>query len=270
MTINIDNIDLQAGNHRSPYAGMCLLEACSYVAGEPFSDRPECVSPILGAFGRRLNDNLGHEDRQTLKQYIPRMLNTADDGKEEARRYLLGDWAYRVALPRWLDLAGKTAEATSLRALAPITDKDTLAAARALIDGMYDNVWDARRAAYAKLREAIRTELAKHTATSPDAVAVAVVVAEAAEVVAVVVAEAAEVVAVVVVVVAEAAEVEAEAAAAAVGKPFDYWAYRKAVRDALRAHWDAQDASTPGTFAYVRQINKTEGIELLGRLIAAA
>jgi hypothetical protein len=106
-------------------------------------------------------------------------------------------------------------------------------------------------------------EAAEAVAAVAEAEAAEAEAAEAAEAVAAVAeAEAAEA--------AEAEAAEAEAAEAAAGKPFDYWAYRAAVRDALRAKWDAQDNTTPGTFAYVRHINKTEGIELLGRLIDAA
>ena len=57
--------------------GVCLLEAVSYIAGEEFSDHPQCVSPVLGAYGRRLNDWLADEDRQKLKPFIPQMIGTA-------------------------------------------------------------------------------------------------------------------------------------------------------------------------------------------------
>lgn len=30
----------------------CLLEAVAYVAGEPLSDSPPCVCPVLASFGR--------------------------------------------------------------------------------------------------------------------------------------------------------------------------------------------------------------------------
>jgi hypothetical protein len=66
---------------------MCLLEAAAYVAGEPWSDSPECVSPVLAAFGRSWNDALDDENRQMLKPFIPRLVGTA------ARRAADAAWA---------------------------------------------------------------------------------------------------------------------------------------------------------------------------------
>lgn len=126
MTINLDTIQLDTGAHDANSGRMCLLEAASYIAGEPFSDHPQCVDPIIGAYGRRLNDLLPTEMRQELKQFLPGMLKTADDGKSDARRYLLADWATRTSLPRWLDLAGRTTDAAALRELPEIVDADSL------------------------------------------------------------------------------------------------------------------------------------------------
>ncbi len=88
----LDNLKLDSGSHGNINEGACLLEAASYLAGEPWSDHPECVSPVLGAYGRRLNDRLDDESRQLLKPFIPRMLNTAGDGQDEARKFLAADW----------------------------------------------------------------------------------------------------------------------------------------------------------------------------------
>lgn len=55
MTVDLDTIELKAGQHSSIDDGACLLEVVSYVAGEPWSDHPECVCPVLGAFGREWN-----------------------------------------------------------------------------------------------------------------------------------------------------------------------------------------------------------------------
>lgn len=46
---------LAEGSHKSIDDGACLMEAVAYVAGEKFSDHPECASKVLGAFGRSLN-----------------------------------------------------------------------------------------------------------------------------------------------------------------------------------------------------------------------
>ena len=96
----------------------CLLEVAAYMAGEPWSDAPQCVCPALATFGRRLNDALPDGPRQLLAQYLVPMLGTAGDGLAGTRRYLATDWAVRVATPLWLDAAGQGAHAARLRALA--------------------------------------------------------------------------------------------------------------------------------------------------------
>ena len=48
---------LTAGQHDAG-SEMCLLEAAAFQAGEPWSDHPQCVSLVLGTYGRSLNDVL--------------------------------------------------------------------------------------------------------------------------------------------------------------------------------------------------------------------
>ena len=48
---------LSAGAHEHVDEGACLMEAVSYVAGEPWSDKPTCACPVLGAFLRTWNDH---------------------------------------------------------------------------------------------------------------------------------------------------------------------------------------------------------------------
>ena len=125
-TLNLDTLTLLKGAHDDAEAGMCLLEAVSYVAGEPFSDNPKCTSPVLGAFGRALNDVLPDDKRQALRDYIPSMIGTAGDGLDEARSYLALDWLIRTHMPAFLALNEATREhATAVRALAPIVDMPT-------------------------------------------------------------------------------------------------------------------------------------------------
>ena len=121
-----DTITIHKGCHEpgDPSKGdpACLLELVSWVAGEPWSDHPECVSPILGAFGRQLNDRLPDTKRQQLRPLIPRLVGTAGDGHDEARGYLALDWLIRTCTPAWLDLAGLSVEADELRGLRRIVD----------------------------------------------------------------------------------------------------------------------------------------------------
>jgi hypothetical protein len=118
----LDLITLDKGAHDTPGDGLCLMEAVAYLAGEPHTDRPKCVSPVLGAYGRALNDILPQDRRQQLIPLIPRIVGTAGDGRDESRSYMALDWLIRTYLPAWLDLAGITEEARVLRELGRIVD----------------------------------------------------------------------------------------------------------------------------------------------------
>lgn len=41
--------ELESGNHDAG-GGMCAMEAAAWIAGEPHSDDPKCVCPIIAAF----------------------------------------------------------------------------------------------------------------------------------------------------------------------------------------------------------------------------
>ena len=97
---------LDHGAHQSPAEGMCLLEAVAYVAGEKFSDHPECASPILGSFGRSLNDVLPDAKRQQLVPLVPQIVGTADDGHDQERGLMAADWFIRTFTPTWLRPCG--------------------------------------------------------------------------------------------------------------------------------------------------------------------
>src|SRR5258708_11619244 len=82
MTINLETLTLAHGSHENRDAGLCLMEAVAWFAGRPHSDKPPCVSPVLGAYGRSLNDVLPDIPRQELKQFIPQLPGTAGGGEE--------------------------------------------------------------------------------------------------------------------------------------------------------------------------------------------
>jgi hypothetical protein len=116
---------LGVGAHRPNESCWCLLEAAAWVAGEPWSDRPACVSPVLGAFGRSMSDFLPDADRQSLMPLIVPLIGTAGDGHDEGRSFLALDWLVRKFIPTWLDLAEITTVAADLRALPAVVDSVT-------------------------------------------------------------------------------------------------------------------------------------------------
>lgn len=75
---------LSAGSHRSPREGTCVMELASMLAGEPFTDHPASVSPIIGAFLRTYNDGVDDERRQDL--YLCASLVVGSGGDEDAER----------------------------------------------------------------------------------------------------------------------------------------------------------------------------------------
>ena len=116
------------------------MGAVAYVAGEEWSDSPECASPVISAFMRSWNDSLDAEGRQKLKPYIPRLVGTAASREvEEARAFMAGDWQVRVFTPAWLELAGVTEAAAALRALPPLMDL-------AAVKDAYPAIDDAKKA----------------------------------------------------------------------------------------------------------------------------
>ena len=54
----LDKITLDTGGHSDFEAGVCVMEAVAWVAGEPHSDHPQCASPVMTAFLTRWNDRM--------------------------------------------------------------------------------------------------------------------------------------------------------------------------------------------------------------------
>ena len=117
---------LAYGTHASPGDGRCAMEWVSYLAGEPHSDQPICVSPGLRAMCIALNDGLEQGPRQRLRPYLTRTIGTAHDGLDTWRGWLAMDWLARVYTPAWLHLAGLSDTAHRLETAAEITDPDGL------------------------------------------------------------------------------------------------------------------------------------------------
>ena len=140
---------LAHGPHATPEDGRCAMEWVSYLAGEPHSDRPACVSPALRAFCVAFNDGLENNARQRLRPYLARTIGTMDDGLDEERSWMAMDWLIRVYAPAWLELAGVTEAARGLALLAPVQGVGDLA-------GALETLERARRDARAALRAALR------------------------------------------------------------------------------------------------------------------
>lgn len=74
--VPFDQVRLDPGRHDTPGDGACVVELASLIAAEDFSDRPECVCPVIAAFLRGWNDRSAYADRQRLRPYALRIVNT--------------------------------------------------------------------------------------------------------------------------------------------------------------------------------------------------
>ena len=132
---DIEQITIAHGKHATPDDGMCLLEAAAWIAGEPFSDHPQCVCPVLGAFGRAWNDGLDEEARnRILKPFLPRLIGTrSTPAVQDARAFMAADWAVRVYTPVWLRAANLDDEAAQLEGLPALSSVKLCKAAMPVI-----------------------------------------------------------------------------------------------------------------------------------------
>jgi len=73
---------LSAGSHDSEHGEACVMEYVSLLAGEQWSDRPECTHPLLAHEARTTNDLLRDSDRSRLVPLIGRLFGTTDDSPE--------------------------------------------------------------------------------------------------------------------------------------------------------------------------------------------
>src|SRR5262249_29548912 len=160
----MDNIVLQANAHSTREQGVCVMEAMAWFSGEKHSDQPQCACPVIAAFARRLNDRLCDEQRQRLKDLIPRLaLSRASWPVTLKRAFIAADFAVREAAPRSLEARGHKKTASALRALPEIIDRETALKGHAAADAAAD------AAAYATYAAADATDATDADATDATA-----------------------------------------------------------------------------------------------------
>jgi hypothetical protein len=183
----IEKITLKSGSHDAQSGEMCVMEAVAFIAGEPWSDSPQCVCPVIAAALRSWNDSLQTDaDRdRLLKPLIPLLIGTRGTKADECRRsYMAVDWLIRVYTPKWLRLIPSLTEiAEKLEAWREIKGDDDLptdliqqarfkaaaawAAARAAAgdaDAAWGSAWDAARAATRAAARAAARDAARDAA----------------------------------------------------------------------------------------------------------
>lgn len=135
---------LSRGKHRSSKTGACFMEFASYLAGEPWSDSPQCTDPLLAYVARGVNDLLPDARRGEIAPEIPRVIGLRGDHRILAP--VIAMRAAATALP--VASAGRQAAlAVALVALPALLPADIAPGVRAAAQHALDSVPFARRAA---------------------------------------------------------------------------------------------------------------------------
>jgi len=118
-------IKLSAGRHKNAEHGTCLMEAVSVLAGEEFTDHPQCACPTITGLGIVINDLADDELRQTLLGGLPwRLINTVGDIDIASRRLkMFTDWLFPVinkSLLMTLDWSTAEARKQSIQEIAKL------------------------------------------------------------------------------------------------------------------------------------------------------
>ena len=123
----LDSIVIDPQRHPRRGTRLTVLELAAWLAGEPHSDAPTSVSPVLRVFAGQLGVGLEEPRRQQLRDLAARLVGTAGDPvRDQARALRLTDWLVRGHAPPWLRQAGLTESADRLDSLASITDNTDL------------------------------------------------------------------------------------------------------------------------------------------------
>ena len=130
---------LSAGRHRSPDQGACVIELASMLAGEKFSDHPDCVDPVVAAFLRTFNDRLSARDRQRLLPYASLAVNTrgnraATRARRRACFAFAGSGRAKLALYAGFGLALRPNEGPGVWAARQVFARHDVAAGFAFLD----------------------------------------------------------------------------------------------------------------------------------------
>ena len=89
---------LSAGAHDADNGEACVMEYVALLAGEAWSDRPECTHPLLAHEARMTNDLLRDSDRSRLVPLIGRLFGTGDDSPELRARLRIAQARQVIAL----------------------------------------------------------------------------------------------------------------------------------------------------------------------------
>ncbi len=161
--VNAKTVRLTRGKHSRPEEGACVMELASMLAGEPFTDQPESVCPVIGALLRTYNDAIDDRRRQDLYGYAAQVIGTrSGPAVEHARIERCLEWAKEMKSSQsWLRRVLKPVD------LGPHTFGQSQSAAQAAIRSIGRHT-DASHAAMLSLIDEL-CELGAHVADAPAA-----------------------------------------------------------------------------------------------------
>jgi len=145
------NFPLSVGNHSAPVDSpnqACVMELAAHIAGEEWSDKPECVCPALAAFCRKMNDDAPQWVRDELRDRIPKLVGSKAGKSVAIKRAESFAWfAIRVAAPIALRACGLEEHADKLRDFTGSLESAARAAYAAADAAAYAAAYAAARAA---------------------------------------------------------------------------------------------------------------------------
>lgn len=162
---------LSRGRHRSAKSGACFMEFASYLAGEPWSDSPQCTDPLLAHLARAVNDHLSDSRRGEIAPDIPRVIGLRGDHRILAPIIALRAAAAAVPIAA---TARQQALAVALLILPALMPADRMAEANAVARAALDTAPHAERWALDQLRRHPMSERDVRRAGCSAAVTIAV------------------------------------------------------------------------------------------------
>lgn len=148
--VTYQTVKLSRGKHHFPHEGVCVMELASMIAGEPFTDQPLSVCPVIAAFLRTYNDAIDDARRQDLYRYAAVAIGTQATWRIQQQRIVrclawgeqmlasrsrLRRLLAPVKTPRGSDLTAAAAGSYAARAITRHTE-DTHARALAFIEDL--------------------------------------------------------------------------------------------------------------------------------------
>lgn len=108
-------------------------------------ESPECSSARASPAITSLIESLPPALRKRAVAELPWLSATSKDGLDESRRFAVGEWVFRTALPAMLDVAGLTEHGEAMRALHVANDLATGEAAREIAAKIWETSLATRR-----------------------------------------------------------------------------------------------------------------------------